>query len=45
MKMFGSDKEKLIAENEILRSSLEWAERNKSLLEYSLKEKVKSFII
>ena len=40
MKIFGTDNEKLIAENEILRSNLEWSERNKSLLEYSLKEKV-----
>jgi hypothetical protein len=40
MKIFGTDNEKLIAENEILRSNLEWSERNKSLIEYSLKEKV-----
>ncbi len=40
MKIFGTDKEKLVAENEILRSNLEWTERNRSLLEYSLKEKV-----
>ncbi len=40
MKIFGTEKDKIIAENEILKSSLEWSERTKSLIEYSLKEKV-----
>jgi hypothetical protein len=44
MKIFGTDNEKLIAENEILRSNLEWSERKKSLLEYSLKNKVLIYI-